>query len=358
MKHWSTVILSVLLVGFAAYSGYLSMENSSLKRQLANMSLAPEPVRERSAQGAIEVAVSEEDAEQPIIEGRRRPVGEDGEPLTREDIMERRREQRNQGIERMLAALDDPEMRLDMIERNMGRIDRAYEDLFKRLKLPPEELDALKTLMAEQGLLRMEGQLRASLAEEGDRDAVREDYKAQREQLTEDIYALLGEDKAAQFKYFNNTLEYRGDVDDIERTLSFTDTPMTVRQSEGLVKAFASVDKNFEYSYDLEQMRRGGDRDQITQEVVDTYYQEREIYDTMILENASKVLNDQQLAALAAQQISDREREQREMQYQLDNPDTGGRGGFSGGFRGGGGRGGSSGGGFRGGGGGGGRGGR
>ena len=212
--------------------------------------------------------------------------------------------------------------------------------------------------MAEQGLLRMEGQLRASLAEEGDRDSVREDYKAQREQLTEDIYALLGEDKAAQFKYFNNTLEYRGDVDDIERTLSFTDTPMTVRQSEGLVKAFASVDKNFEYSYDLEQMRRGGDRDQITQEVVDTYYQEREIYDTMILENASKVLNDQQLAALAAQQISDREREQREMQYQLDNPDTGGRGGFSGGFRGGGGRGGSSGGGFRGGGGGGGRGGR
>lgn len=349
MKRWTTSVLSVLLIGFAAYSGYLSMENRSLKRQLANMALVPESMRSNPVQDAVEVASTAEGAERGI-EGRRRPLDENGELLTREDIFERRREQRNEGIQRMLEALDDPERRLDMIERNMGRIDRAYEDLFKRLKLPPEELDALKTLMAEQGLLRMEGQLRASLAEDGDRDAVREDYKNQRDQLTQDIYALLGEDKAAQFKYFSNTLEYRGDVDDIERTLSFTETPMTVRQSEGLVKAFASVDKNFEYSYDLEQLRRGG-RDQITQEIVDTYYHEREIYDAMILENASQVLNDQQLAALAEQQISDREREQREMQYQLDNPDTGGRGGFSGGFRGGGGRGGSSGGGFRGGGG-------
>lgn len=334
MKRWSTAILSVLLIGFAAYSGYLSMENRSLKAQLENRSLAAAPVKATAPQ-ETEAVVDAAD-EVPALEGRRGFRGEDEESFTREEMLERRRQQRTQGVERMLAALDDPEMRLDMIERNMGRIDRAYEDLFKRLKLPPEELDALKTMMAEQGLLRMEGQMRSMLAEEGDRDAVREDYKEQREQLSQDIFALLGEDQAAQFKYFSNTMEYRGDVDNIERSLSFTDTPMTVRQSEGLVKAFATVDKSFEYSYDLEQLRRS-DRSQITQEVVDTYYQEREIYDAKIFENAARVLNEQQLTALAAQQISDREREQREMQYQLDNPDTGGRDGFVGGFRGGGG---------------------
>ena len=86
---------------------------------------------------------------------------------------------------------------------------------------------------------------------------------------------------------------------------------------------------------------RGGNDIQLTKEVVDTYYQEREIYDAILLEQASKMLNEAQLASLAAQQVSELERDYRQAQQVLENPmPTDGRGGFNrggfGGFQGGG----------------------
>ena len=127
---------------------------------------------------------------------------------------------------------------------------------------------------------------------------------------------------------------------------------MSKRQAEGLVNVYAKVDKDFEYSVDISQLQgrgRGRDSAPITQELVDTYYQEREIYDAMLLEQAAAVLNEAQLASLAAQQISEREREQRQAQLALENANVsdvpgggfprggegfgggrGGRGGFGG----------------------------
>ena len=81
------------------------------------------------------------------------------------------------------------------------------------------------------------------------------------------------------------------------------------------------MDKDFEYSVDISQgfkvAGRSRDSATLTQEFVDTYYQEREIYDAMLLEQAATVLNEAQLASLAAQQISEREREQRQAQLAL-----------------------------------------
>jgi hypothetical protein len=233
---------------------------------------------------------------------------------------------------------------MDMIERQMQRLDRGYADFFKRLNLPPEELDALKTLMAERTLLRMEAGLRASAASDEERKALREDYSNQMALLSDDINGLLGEEDAKKLAQYTNTLEYRGEVENFERSLSYTNTPLSERQAEGLVNAFAKVDKDFEYTVDIKNTRgRGrGDNDiQLTKEVVDTYYQEREIYDAMLLEQASKVLNEAQLASLAAQQVSERERDYRQAQQAIENPlPTDGRGGFSrggfGGFQGGG----------------------
>lgn len=333
MKRWSTAILSILAVVFAAYSGYLSMENRSLKRQLAVRDLVPAAVK-----APVEEMVSEALEAEPVGGEERRRFFAEGERPDREAFMERWKEQRAEQLGRMLAAFEDPELRMDMIERAMGRIDRSYAELFRRLRMSPEEIDALKTLMAEQGVLRMEGQMRTMAATEEERAAIREDLKFQQKALSEDIFALLGEKNSGTFKKYSATLKYRGDVESFERTLSYSDTPMTKRQSEGLVNVYAAVGKDFEYTYDLSEMRRGG-QGQITQEAVDTYYQEREIYDTMLLEKATRVLSEAQLASLATQQISEREREQRQMQYQLDNGGSiGGRGGFDGGgFRGGGG---------------------
>ena len=342
MKRLPIAFLSVLAIALAGYSGFLNMENQRLKHQLADAS--------SMWKASMKIAEGKETETGAVVEEPRpeaREIGgrfEEFENLTREEIAERRREAKAAQLARALEAFEDPELRMDMIERQMQRLDRGYADFFKQLNLPPEELDALKTLMAELTLLRMEGGLRASAASDEERKALREDYSNQMVLLSGDINGLLGEEDAKKLTQYKNTLEYRGEVENFERSLSYTDTPLNERQAEGLIKAFAKVDKDFEYTVDIKDNRgRGrGDNDiQLTKEVVDTYYREREIYDTILLEQASKMLNEAQLASLAAQQVSERERDYRQAQQVLENPmPTDGRGGFNrggfGGFQGGG----------------------
>jgi len=351
MKSWSTVIVSGLAVGFAAYAGYLSMENSRLKALLAETPKVEKPITvDGVAEAVEEVVENAEEIEQPRRRGDFAEFENMSPEERRERFAERRREARAAQLERALAAFDDPELRMDMIERQMERLDRGYADFFKRLGLPPEEIDALKTLMAERNLIRMESSMKASVVTDEEREAIREDYRNQFAALSEDIDALLGEEDAQKLKQYSNTLQYRGDVESFERALSYSETPLSKRQAEGLVNVYAKVDKDFEYSVDISQLQgrgRGRDSAPITQELVDTYYQEREIYDAMLLEQAAAVLNEAQLASLAAQQISEREREQRQAQLALENANVsdvpgggfprggegfgGGRGGFGGG---------------------------
>lgn len=350
MKSWSTVIVSGLAVGFAAYAGYLSMENSRLKALLAETPKVEKRITVDGVTEAVEeVAENAEEIEQPRRRGDFAEFENMSPEERRERFAERRREARAAQLERALAAFDDPELRMDMIERQMERLDRGYADFFKRLGLPPEEIDALKTLMAERNLIRMESSMKASAVTDEEREAIREDYRNQFAALSEDIDALLGEEDAQKLKQYSNTLQYRGDVESFERALSYSETPLSKRQAEGLVNVYAKVDKDFEYSVDISQLQgrgRGRDSAPITQELVDTYYQEREIYDAMLLEQAAAVLNEAQLASLAAQQISEREREQRQAQLALENANVsdvpgggfprggegfgGGRGGFGG----------------------------
>ena len=342
MKPWSTIIVSALAVGFAAYAGYLSMENLRLKALLAETQKVEKPITAdvvaETTEKVVEIA---EEIEQPRRRGDFAEFENMSPDERRERFAERRREARAAQLERALAAFDDPELRMDMIERQMERLDRGYADFFKRLGLPPEEIDALKTLMAERNLIRMETSMRASAVTDEDREAIREDYRNQFAVLSEDIDALLGEEDAQKFKRYSNTLQYRGDVESFERALSYSETPLSKRQAEGLVNVYAQVDKDFEYSVDISQLQgrgRGRDSAPLTQDLVDTYYQEREIYDAMLLEQAATVLNEAQLASLAAQQISEREREQRQAQLALKNANVSDvpRGGFSpGGFGGG-----------------------
>lgn len=354
MKSCSTLIVPALAVGFAAYAGFLSMENSRLKALLAETPKVEKPITAESvAEVAEEVVEITEEIEQP----RRRDDFSEFENMSpeerRERFAERRREARVAHLERALFAFEDPELRMDMIERQMERLDRGYADFFKRLGLPPEEIDALKTLMGERSLIRMESSMRASAVTDEEREAIREDYRNQFASLSEDIDALLGEEDAQKLKRYSNTLHYRGGVESFERALSYSESPLSKRQVEGLVNVYAQVDKDFEYSVDISQLHgRGRDRDSapLTQELVDTYYLEREIYDAMLLEEAAAVLNEAQLASLAAQQISEREREKRQAQLALENANVSdvpggefppGRGGFGGGRGGfGGGRGG------------------
>ncbi|MGK0237644.1 MAG: hypothetical protein ACI92G_001104 [Candidatus Pelagisphaera sp.] len=332
MKRWSTAILSILAVVLAAYSGYLSMENRSLKRQLVNRASGSMAIK---APVETEAVAEASEKEPEVVEEGRRGRFAGGENLTSEEIMARRKEFQEKQKAAMLERFSDPEQRMEMIESMMGRLDRGYADFFKRLNLPADQIDVLKTLMAEQTLLRMEGQILASGTTEEEKAALKEEMKNERDLLDSDIVALLGEDNAEALKQYGTTLQYRGDVESLERSLSYTESPLSKRQSEGLVNILAKVDKEYDYTYDLSDNRGGRGREQLTKDMVDTYYQERSVYEAALLEEASRVLNDAQLASLAESQLLEYERDLRQSEQQLEGAGTDGGRGFGGGFRGG-----------------------
>jgi len=327
MKN-STLILSVLLVAAIGYAAFLQTEVNRLKASFA----AVEEETATISNLPVEAKPESEPAESPQAQEALAASGPGAEvaPERERPSEEDRAARRQDRMRRMLAAFEDPQMRVDMIERQMERIDSRYAEFFKTLDLSSDELDVLRTLMAENGVVGMEMRMRGfGAGSEEERERVNDERQLQRDVLENEISALLGEQNASALQDYTDSLPYRGQVEALASSLSFTDTPLSETQSEGLVKSITEVSQSFEYTNDLSRMRGRGMSD-LSSEQVSTYFQEREEYDARVLEAASETLSDAQLAAYAERQLAERERDQRQIEYMLENPDRG-RGGPGGG---------------------------
>lgn len=317
----STPILSILLVASIGYAAFLQMELNRLETSLASVADEVEQFEEPLPESTLALETNEEPpaelgsaatAFQDLVEAEAGP--------SREEERAARRQERTQ---RMLAAFEDPQMRVDMIERQMNRIDSRYAEFFKTLDLPQEDLEILRTLMAEGGVLNWEMRTRGfGASSEEERALLNEERQFQREVLQGEITALLGEEKSAALDDYTESLPYRSQVEALASSLSFTDTPLSDDQSERLVTSIKEVSQSFEYTRDLSDMRGRGVSNLSSEEVA-TYFKEREEYDSRVLEAASETLSDAQLAAYAERQLAERERNQRQIEYMLENPNTG-----------------------------------
>lgn len=320
----STITLSVLLVAAVAYAGYLQTELNRLKS-----------VPEESP--SVAVVESQEKILEEVVEVSAEPVPavetvavENEAPPPPENNRQSRRVER---MKQMMAAFDDPEMRVDMIERQMNRVDSRYADFFKKLNISAEDLDTLRTLMAEQGVVGWETRMRTFGAESDEARAQAQIARdLQREVLEEQITALLGEEGANALQDYSETLPYRNEVESLASSLSFTDTPLSETQSEALVSKIRDVSKSFEYTVDLSQMR-GRAMANVAPEDVSTFFEERATRDDLILQAAAEALDDSQLAAYAERQLAERERDRRQLEFMQQNPGGFGRGGSGGGGR-------------------------
>ncbi len=337
MKLRPIAFVSLVAVSLAGYAGYLSFENSRLKDRLAEYESGESVSAESQTPDQLEETTAE--AEVSLGENASGEIARVEEASPSEpDRQQRRFEGRQERIKRMLAMLEDPESRLDLIERNMGRIDQRFAAFFKTLDLSAEEMDLLKTLMAERELKRFEGQMRMATADEADREGIREETILERELLAQDINDLLGEEDAARLSAYTDGLPYRRDVEELSQSLSYTDFPLSESQSESIISAYTNVAKNFEYTNDFGGRTRG-QPENFTPETVSTYLAEKEAFDNLVLEQVATSLNDNQLASLAEKQMLDRQQASRRMEMMLESDGGGGgRGGFGRGGPGGGGR--------------------
>lgn len=323
MMRPSTLYLSLLLAGSIGYAGYLQFENARLKSLALSGSEAalegaiaegvdPASV---SAQGVREMALSAGDAEGNGVAAAAAVANTPTEDASAPDSRAEWRERRQERMQRMAAAFDDPEMRVDMIERQMMQIDARYADFFRTLDLSPDQLDSLRELMAERNVVNWEMRMRSAAAEsDEERERLSAERGFQRDVLMEEIESLLGEEGAVALQDYNESLPYRGEVEALASSLSFTDTPLTERQSEALVQGLRKVNDDFEYTVDLSG-RRGLRGAGATPAEVETYFSERERRDAMVLRSVASALSEEQLAAYAERQLAERERDRRQMEF-------------------------------------------
>lgn len=326
MKNTQSIILAVVAVVCAAYAGFLHVENGKLKEALASEEVDAE-VQTEAEEASEEIVEAVEEVSETVEE-----VAASDEPqeMTQEERQAERQERRQQMMERMMSRFTDPDMRMDMIEQAMVRIDENYADLFKRLDLAPEEIEAVKTLMAEQAVLRREAQMKAAMAAtDEEREAIRESMREERLVLNADMESILGEQGSRQMRTYTSALPYKDSVDEFARSMSYTETPLNARQSEALLRAYGRTSQEFEYSLNVDEMNRW-ERRNVTPEQMDTYYQEKAEFDALVLAEASQRMNEEQVISLAEKLMADREREQRESEFFRESMDQFGRdrGGF------------------------------
>lgn len=318
----STVYLTAALAGALGYAGYLQLENARLRE---GAGVAPEfaaAVASRSSEPAP--LAGDPDAASDTAEPRGSVAAAPYEPSPPEAAAapapERQaswQDRRRERAQRFMAAFDDPEMRLDMVERQMERVDGQFGAFFRRSSLRPEEIDIVKTLLAEREVTRWEERMKGfSLEDAAARDSLRADMDAKRLALTAEIATVLGEDEMAQLEFFESGLPFRRDVESFASSLSYTEAPLTEAQSERLVAGMAQADREFQYTKDLSELRRDG-FEEVSPEEIDRYFQERAARDDLMVANAREALSPDQLRAFAERRLADRERDRREMEFRL-----------------------------------------
>lgn len=193
---------------------------------------------------------------------------------------------------RFAEMLADPEVALMLKDQQKAELDGRYAALFKKLGLSGPETEALKDLLAEKQLARMEA--RAVARAEGlpgtDREAMRELVSESDDEVEARIIDLLGEGRYATLQKYEGTSQQRARVAQLDLRLSYSQSPLQPFQSEAMVDIFSSA----------QEPRPNGRWE--TPEEVAAYLSELQAYDTAISTRAQSVLNPAQIEALRQMQ--------------------------------------------------------
>lgn len=222
----------------------------------------------------------------------------------------------------LLSMLEDPDIAPLFLAQRKAQLDQRYAALFRQLNLPPEQIDQLKTLLAEKQLARTEAfaLARAEGIGRGGRDEVRAMIQQSDQEIDARIREFLGESGFRALQTYDQTFNIRTRVDQFAQRLSYTPTPLAPQQTENLIRVAASLEAP-----------RVPNRSATAAEAA-AYFEAKAAYDAQLLQQARHFLSPQQVRALAAYQeeqndqvrlnllMRDRGRQQQQGQQRLRSP--------------------------------------
>lgn len=290
MKSW--ILPSFLFV--AAAGGLLATvvlyrENQALRAELV-----------RRAETTVEVS-SPAEAESGVIDPT--PVEPPPpEPVAIDEVPPEPSSRREDRAARFRRMMDDPNVQAMIRERTKSGVEQRYAGLFRTMNLDEETIEVFKELMAERELVQRRAAIESRMGLGGDGPEAAFLAELEVEQLNQSLAEVLGEEDYDKFTYYQDTLPQRQVVEELNRRLSYSGTPLTEDRAEVLVGVMAGTEDAFTYTNDLSQLS-GPERATLSAEEVALYVEERRVLNESVLSEASTVLESDQLEALAEQQI-------------------------------------------------------
>lgn len=163
-------------------------------------------------------------------------AGEPGAQAERRRVIER-------GANGFMNMMDNPEVQKLMAVQQKGALDNRYSALFKSLHLSPQDLEKFKSLLVDKQTAIMDVMAAAraqGLNGRDSRDEMRKAMGDAQAEIDTNIKAALGDAGYAQYKQYEQTLPQRSVVDQLDRRLSYTDTPLTPEQTDKMVQILAA----------------------------------------------------------------------------------------------------------------------
>lgn len=323
MKSKVTVLFFLIAAAFCGIVWFQSSQNQSLERESAALRLRlEERTRERQADGALKQQLTES---QETLNQEVRRLTDELQSLradassksataatgTSSTIKASASEKKKGGAfgGALAKMMEDPDMKKMMRQQQLVMMDTMYGPLFKQLGLSPEETEKFKELLIDGQMKGVEGAgaLFAGEREPAERIEAIKAMGEQQKQLDEQLKTLLGEDRYAQYKDYQESMSERMALDQFQQQLAGGQNPLTEEQSGELFALMKEERKNAPSIFgndpnavpDPAQMEA-----MLSEEKMNKHFEQQEELNRRILERAKAVLNSEQLEALNNHQSS------------------------------------------------------
>jgi len=140
-------------------------------------------------------------------------------------------------------AMAKPEVQALMNVAQKAQIDTQYAALFRSLNLSPDQADKVKSLLLERSNTMMD--VMTAAMEQGvnpraDPQGFQQLVANAQSDVNASLKAVVGDAGFSQLQNYDQTMPQRSVVNQLQQTLSYSDTPLTPAQAEQLVQVLAA----------------------------------------------------------------------------------------------------------------------
>jgi hypothetical protein len=150
---------------------------------------------------------------------------------------------RDDDLELLATMSELPEFQKLLALERRGAVDVQYAALFKKLKLTPDELARVQSLLADRQSALSDALMGAraqGLTGKEARQVANEVARATQKEINATLKEVLGSPRFNQLQNYERTAPQRATVEHLATRLSYTGAPLTPRQQDQLVQVLAT----------------------------------------------------------------------------------------------------------------------